>query len=140
MTWLSNKEFTSILWKFFKKIFSSSFDLVTDNLSKSVMYWSFKTLDRLVAGNNSLPYVSVMFKRNRVSLITVRYAESILFLSFAFQNKIYNNLILSFLFMFVSNYLSVRSNFKLYYSFLIYNSNFAFYSFLNLYYFKIKQL
>jgi hypothetical protein len=140
ITWLNNKEFTLFLWKFFKKILVSGFGLVTDNLSKSVIYWSLKTLDVLISNKCSLSSKKNLFKKNKLSLSTTKYIEPISILPFSFQNKIYNSLMLSFLFMFVNNYLSIRVNFRLYYSFLIYNSNFLFYNFVNLYYFKIKQL
>lgn len=140
VTWLNNKEFTLALWKFFKKLLVSGFGLVTDNLSKSVMYWSLKTLNTLILNRISSSNKKNLFKRNKISLLTSKYVEPVAIFSFSFQNKIYNSLMLSFLFMFVNNYLSIRVDFRLYYSFLIFNNNFSFYSFINLYYFKIKQL
>jgi len=60
-------------------------------------------------------------------------------LSFAFQKKTYDTLMFYILFLLVNNYSSPQNSFKLYYSFVLYPTNFSLYPFLNLFYFKLRQ-
>lgn len=132
---LMNKFFTKSFFLFFKKLNTKNFGIMTSNLTKSVLHKTLNDLDNLISpkqhNTSTITYVPSKFG--------VKYLQPVTILSFAFQKKTYDTLMSYIIFLLVGNYTAPQNSFNLYYSFLIYPTNFALYPFLNLFYFKLRQ-
>lgn len=132
---LYSKFFTNTFFAFFKKLYSARMGIMTINLTKSFLHKTFSDLNTQLTTPNSLN--SMM--SHKYSLHRVNYLQPITIVSFAFHKKTYDTLMIFVLLLLVSNYNPTQNSFKLYYSFVLRSPNLSLYSFLNLFYFKLKQ-
>jgi len=132
---LLNRFFTKTFFSFFKKLYIKNFGIMTCNLTKSCIRKTFSDLNHFLMYRD-IDTVSIS---HNYSLSTIKYLQPITILSFAFQKKTYDTLMFYILFLLVNNYSSPQNSFKLYYSFVLYPTNFSLYPFLNLFYFKLRQ-
>ena len=132
---LLNKFFMKTFYKFFRKLSTSSLGVMTLNLTKSYMYKTFDDLNKLMI------YKPILLpkKHHHFSSHKVKYLQPIIILSFAFQKKTYDTLMMYIIFLLVNSYTPSQNSFKLYYSFVIYSNSFSVYPFINLFYFKLRQ-
>jgi len=100
------------------------------------MFWNIKNLNKvlLLVDMGSKSRVDC-----NVSTLNLRYYQPIQLLSFSFHKNIYNTVIFYILYLLTTNYVSIRSSFKLFYSFVLFPHNFLLYTFPNVYYFKVRN-
>jgi hypothetical protein len=124
-------------WRFFKKILFKKYGIHTNNSTKSVLYWTIKTISSRVFSKNMGLHVG----QYAMTLKTgdVVYCKPIQLVSFAFHKKIYNTLMLYIFFFLTNTYISTLPTFQLKYSFLILPLNFRLYMFVNYFYFKVRN-
>jgi hypothetical protein len=132
---LFTNQYINLFWKPFKKIFFKKFGIITPNLTKSSIYWILRDFSFILILRRG------QFENRKLlmSVDNMMYCQPVQVLSFAFQKQICNTLMFYLFFMFSSTYLSTRTTFKLYYTFILFPPNFSLYMFLNLYYFKIRH-
>ena len=132
---LFTNQYINLFWKPFKKIFFKKFAIITPNLTKSSIYWILRDFSFILILRRG------QFENRKLlmSVDNMMYCQPVQVLSFAFQKQICNTLMFYLFFMFSSTYLSTRTTFKLYYTFILFPPNFSLYMFLNLYYFKIRH-
>lgn len=135
INFLYQKFFIRGFFAFFKKLYSNQLGLMTINLTKSLTHKTFSNLNFMLDKGTFIK----SHNRNLFSLYNIKYLQPITIISFAFQKKTYNSLMVFVLFLLVSNYTSSQNSFKLYYSFILKSPNLSLYPFLNLFYFKLKQ-
>ena len=129
------KFFTKTFFAFIKTVYTRNMGIMTINLTKSFLYKTFTDVDSLLLSKHQ----QVKSNTQKYSLHSVKYLQPITIISFAFQKKTYDTLMLYIMFLLVDNYSSNKNSFKLYYSFLLKTPNFTLYPFLNLFYFKLRQ-
>ena len=132
---LMNQFFVKSFFLFFKKINTKDFGIMTVNLTKSFIHKTLSDLDNLLITKERVkPSVQSVPSKYNIS-----YLQPITILSFAFQKKTYDTLMMYITFLLVNNYTAPQNSFNLVYSFIICPYNFALYPFLNLFYFKLRQ-
>lgn len=135
INFLHQKFFIRGFFAFFKKLYSNQLGLMTINLTKSLTHKTFSNLNIMLDKGTFIK----SHNHNLFSLYNIKYLQPITIVSFAFQKKTYNSLMVFVLFLLVSNYTPSQNSFKLYYSFILKSPNLSLYPFLNLFYFKLKQ-
>lgn len=133
--YLMDKFFRKTFFLFFKKINTKNFGIMTINLTKSLLYKTLSDVDNLVLSKNLLMPDS----NYTLTLHNVKYLQPVTIISFAFQKKTYDTLMIYIFFLLVDNYTSAQNAFKLNYGFILLPHNFLLYPFLNLFYFKLRQ-
>lgn len=133
-----NKQYVSNFWKFFKKIYFNKFGMVSNNITKSFMYYNIKNLDN-VAGLVKNTDGNIYNINCQISNFNIKYYLPIQVLLFSFHKNMYNTFMFYIFFILTFNYMSITNYFKLSYSFIIFSQNFYLYTFPNLYYFKIRN-
>jgi hypothetical protein len=124
-------------WRFFKKLFFKKYGIHTNNSTKSVLYWTIKTISsRVFTKDRGLHTDQYAHTLKRGDVV---YCKPIQLVSFAFHKKIYNTLMLYIFFFLTNTYIATLPTFQLKYSFLILPLNFRLYMFVNHFYFKVRN-
>jgi hypothetical protein len=127
------RNFIHPFWAFFKKFITRKAGIMSINLTKSYFHHTLNDLYESIRFNKlRAPFYSKSHK-------SVLYKQPNVLLSFSFQKQVYNTFMFYILFTLVSNYSSTKNDFKLYYGYIIRPQNFLQYSFLNLFYFRLKH-
>lgn len=134
-TFMYQRFFGKTFFHFFKTIYSKQMGIMSINLTKSFLYKTFNDLNTAFSDENPKD-VRLSHKYSRY---TIKYLQPVTIVSFAFQKKTYDTLMIFIILLLVSNYNPSQNSFKLYYSYLIKSPNYSLYPFLNLFYFKLKQ-
>ena len=130
-----NHSFTRTYWRFFKKIKNHKYGLVTNNLTKSSIFWTLQNLYTLVSAN---------WQRNVTlpvtpSLVSLRYYRPFKVLGFAFQKSTFNTLMFYIFLLLSTPHFGHMSSFMLRYGFLWFPGSFKLYMFVNFFYFKLRH-
>jgi len=135
LIFLFNKFFIKEFFKFFKKLYTTNFGLMTINITKSLIY---KTLNDLNLFLKS-PVKVKQFNTQNFSTFSIKYLQPVTLISFSFQKETYNSLMIYVLFLLTHVYIGSQNSFKLNYSFILHFSNLNLYPFLNNFYFKLRN-
>ena len=127
--------FDKTFFRLFKNLYNVNMGIMSINLTKSLYFNTVRALCRSIESGKY--YISTTHLPDYK--LKVKYLQPITVLSFAFQKRTYDTLMLFVLSLLVGNYTAPHNSFKLYYSFLIKPNNFLLYPFLNLFYFKLRQ-
>lgn len=132
---LYSRFFDKTFFRLFKNLYNVSMGIMSINLTKSLYSRTIGTLCNSI-GSGRFHLTTTHLPDSKLK---VKYLQPITVLSFAFQKRTYDTLMIFILSMLVDNYTAPHNSFKLYYSFLIKPNNFLLYPFLNLFYFKLRQ-
>jgi len=128
-------QYLATYWRFYKTIFFKKYGILSTNLVKSSIYWTIDGLDSQIAPTR----VGHGLRQIEFTPLNLRYYTPTSLVSFAFHKKRHNTLILFILSILPHTYLPNQTSFKLDYSFLLMGDNLNLYSFVNCFYFKIKN-
>jgi hypothetical protein len=127
--------FIKPFWRLFRKMHTRSLGLLTVNLIKSHYCGTYEKLSNLL-----LPTARVNFSRHQeLTCLSTSYRKPVYVLPFSFQKTTYNTIIFFLFFRLVSVYSAPQNDFSLYYSYILRPHNFTVYTFLNLFYFRVKH-
>lgn len=124
-------------WRVFKKLVSPYMGLLSNNISKSLSYYTVRSLDNLLS--NIKGWVPSVLLPRLVKHTDLVYVEPIPTVSLAFQKTLYNTLMVYMMYFLTHLNTGARFYFKLTHGFLLLPLNINLYMFCNCFYFKIRN-
>lgn len=134
-SFLSWRFFSKTFYAFFKKIYTRSMGIMTINLTKSFLHKTFDNLDNFITSRGHL----IKPNTHKYSIKSVTYLQPVTIVSFAFQKKTYDTLMIHIMLLLVGNYHPNQNSFNLYYGFIFSTATMSLYPSLNLFYFKLRR-
>ena len=125
-------QFLTPFWVSFKKLYFRKQGLYSNNLLLSALGLSIENLS--VTINNPKVYGI-----NAPMCLSTPYLRPVQVFTFSFHNKIYNTLVWYIFNLLTHSYVPTTTTYNLNYSFLFVRSNTALYSFINLFYLKVRN-
>ena len=129
------KQLIRPFWKVFMGLHNPRMGLYSNNISKSLTYYTTRALTRLVEGRTHT--CTTLPSPDSRSMLA--YSNPVITVSLALQRSLYSTTVLYFMHFLPCNYVSTRTYFKPHHGFIITPSSFNLYMFCNFFYFKLRH-
>lgn len=137
MLYFTSKHLIKPFWRTFKRFPRPYMGLVSNNIEKSLAYYSISSVDALLS-NPPKSVISRTLPRT-TSQLGMLYTVPVVTAYLAFQKTLYNSLVLYIFHFGLFLNPGARTFFKLTHGFLLLPSTISLYSFCNRFFFKIKN-
>jgi hypothetical protein len=135
MLFFHTKFFQKPLWKIVKSINTKKFGIQTSNLTRSAIFHTCNDLDNFI----SLKQTPLSYTPTTLNATHRLYKKAIPILNFSFNKQTFNKLIIYILNLITIQFYSTNSNFNLLYSIILFPQNFFIFTFVNVFYFRLRH-